>query len=244
LIEKLKNNTILPQLVSIALVIFFSVILINAVDLIELKAYAETITKSYGAFGTLIYILINAVLYIFLLPSTVLGASSGVVFGFINGTIVYSISCLAASVFIFYMSRFLFREKIQNLIKRKPHLAEAQNLIENEGIRFLFLIRFLPVHATFINLIFAVSKIKPSKFLLSCLFLLPEWILHVYIGYVASLAAQNAMQQGLILEDYYRIFSLIISIIAITYFAWLAQKIIKKSKSKISSNEKPVVLIK
>ena len=90
-------------------------------------------------------------------------------------------------------------------------------------------------------LFFQLVRLNVSKFLITCLFLIPEWILHVYIGYVASLTTQNAIQQGLQIEDYYRIISLIISIIVIIYLGWMAQKFIRNSKTQIGSENLSII---
>jgi uncharacterized membrane protein YdjX (TVP38/TMEM64 family) len=241
MIKIVKQNHILSQLLSIALIIFFSVVLINLINITELKEKSALLIEADSYLGIPLFFILNLILYILLVPSTVLGATSGVFFGLWTGIVIYSVACFAASILTFFVVRYLFKDKVQQMIKNKGRLLEVQSLAEKEGIRLLFFIRFLPVHATFINALFSVSSISKSKFLISCLFLLPEWILHVYIGYVASLTTQNAMQQGLLLEDYYRIISLIISIIAITYLGWMAQKVIRKSKSQ-NGNENLTII--
>jgi len=230
--KKLKQNQVFPQIVSIALVIFFSVILINLIDLTALNEKAVVLMEADSIWGIPLFFSGNIVLYVLLVPSTVLGAASGVVFGFWAGVLFYATSCFTASLLIFLLIRYLFKDKTQRFILKKKQLTDIQSLAEKEGLRFIFFIRFLPVHATFINSLFAVSTIKPSKFLISCLFLIPEWILHVYIGYVASITSRNVIQHGLSVEDYIRIILLFVSISAIVYLGWLAQKVIKQSKVK------------
>ena len=230
--RKLKQNQVFPQIVSIALVIFFSVILINLIDLRALNEKAVALMEADSIWGIPLFFSGNVFLYVLLVPSTVLGAASGVVFGFWAGVLFYATSCFTASLLIFLLIRYLFKDKTQRFIFKKKQLSDIQSLAEKEGLRFIFFIRFLPVHATFINSLFAVSTIKPSKFLISCLFLIPEWFLHVYIGYVASITSRNVIQHGLSVEDYIRIILLFVSISAIVYLGWLAQKVIKRSKVK------------
>ena len=241
MIKGLKQNQVFPQILSIVLLIFFSIILVNLLDLDNLKEETYLLTETDSIGGTLIYLIVTGILYIFLFPSTVLGAASGVIFEFWYGVAIYSSACFSASILIFLLTRSLLRERIQRLIKKKKQLADVQSLVEKEGIRFLFFIRFLPVHATFINLLLAVSTVKPSKFLISCLFLIPEWIFHVYIGYVTSITSRNATQYGLSMEDYFRIILLLISVSAIVYLGWIAQKIIRQSKIRTKHEAKPVI---
>jgi uncharacterized membrane protein YdjX (TVP38/TMEM64 family) len=239
-IKRLFQNQLFPPLVSIALIIFFSVVLINLTDFAELEEKAAQLIDTNGVLGMPLFLAGSAALYILLFPSTVLGAASGVIFGFWFGILVYSVSCLIASFITFLVVRFFFRNKAQKMILNRNRLAQIQSIADSEGIKFLFFLRFLPVHATIVNSLLALSLIKPSKFLLSCIFLVPEWILHVYIGYVTSVTTMNAIQQGLGPTDYFRIVSLIISIIAIVYLASLAQKALRKSgvnMNKDSSTE-------
>ncbi len=251
MILKLKQNQLLLQLASIALIIFFSVILINFINISELKYNAALYVETDGVLGIVIYFVVNAVLYIMLIPSTVLGAASGVIFGFWHGIIFYSASCFSASLVTFLCVRFFLKDKTQQLVHRKSRLLEIQSLVQKEGLRFLFFIRFLPVHATFVNSLLSVSTVKPSKFLLSCVFLLPEWILHVYIGYVTTVTTQNFIEQGFGIEDYFRVISLIVSIVAILYLGWMAQKVfiqsnpdLKKGKKSIANSVKNIKSLK
>ena len=241
MIKRLKQNQVFPHIISIFLLIFFSVILVNYVNLDDLKEKVSLLSDTNSFWGMILFITGVILLYIFLFPSTVLGAASGVIFEFWYGVLIYSVACFVASILIFLLVRFLLKDKTQRLIEKKKQLKDVQLLAEKEGVRFLFFIRFLPIHATFINSLLAVSIIKPSKFLLSCLFLIPEWIFHVYIGYVASITSRNAIQSGLSFEDYFRIILLIISISAIVYLGWIAQKIIRQSKIKSGNEITPII---
>jgi uncharacterized membrane protein YdjX (TVP38/TMEM64 family) len=241
MIKNSKNYQIVSQLVSIALIIFFSIILINLIDIPELREIASLLLEADNFWGIPLFFAGNIVLYVLLVPSTVLGAASGVIFGLWTGIVIYSASCFTSSILTFLVLRFLFKHKAQQLIKKKNKMIELQSLAEKEGLRLLFFIRFLPVHATIINALLSVSSVNVSKFFITCLFLIPEWTLHVYIGYVASLTTQNAIQQGLMIEDYYRIISLIISIIAITYLGWMAQKVIRKPKATTETKDLAII---
>ena len=241
MIKRLKQNQVFPHIISIFLLIFFSVILVNYVNLDDLKEKVSLLSDTNSFWGMILFITGVILLYIFLFPSTVLGAASGVIFEFWYGVLIYSVACFVASILIFLLVRFLLKDKTQSIIEKKKQLKNVQSLAEKEGLRFLFFIRFLPIHATFINSLLAVSIIKPSKFLLSCLFLIPEWIFHVYIGYVASITSRNAIQSGLSFEDYFRIILLIISISAIVYLGWIAQKIIRQSKIKSGNEITPII---
>ena len=86
MIKRLKQNQVLPQLVSVVLLIFFSVVLVNLVNLDYLKEKAFLLLNSDGFWGLILFTTGIILLYVFLFPSTVLGAASGVIFGFWFGS--------------------------------------------------------------------------------------------------------------------------------------------------------------
>jgi len=227
-----RNKNIMVQILSVVLLFFFSVVLINWIDPNTFRNQFGDMVSKNSDWGWLVFILVAAFLYAFFIPSTLLGATSGVLFGFVEGSIIYVTACFLSSLVVFVLVRNLLRNRIQEKIKSNEHLSEIQSVIENKGLRLLFLIRYVPVHVTFINLLLGISRIKPRRFLTSCFFLLPEWILHVYIGYVAYSTSQVILKEGIAVEDIFRIGSLILSIGVIMYLSWIAQKVVKQSRQK------------
>lgn len=217
------------QIISIFLLLFFSVVLVNALNFDSIQKNEEWIISRYGVWSLFLLLFITAILYSAAIPSTVLGAASGAALGFFQGILVYISASLISSVLVYYISRTIRLEKLLSRIRKNEYFRRMENVIDKEGLRFLFFIRFIPVHASFVNAFFGISGIKPRKFLISCIFLLPELILHVYTGYcAASVAMIEGGAWGL--ADIARVASLIIAIGAIVYLGWLAEKAQKAIK--------------
>jgi uncharacterized membrane protein YdjX (TVP38/TMEM64 family) len=229
-----EKKSFLLQLIPIILIFFFSVILVNTINIEFIKEkFSPLINNPFqGELG--LYILINALLYLFLFPSTVLGASTGILFGFFYGSIVYIVSCLISSIAAFFLSRYFLKPYIQKQIALKGY-SGVPNIIEKEGFKFLFLIRYLPVHVTFINALFGSTRISTRNFFITCVFILPEWLIQVYTGYMAT----SIKTMGNNSPDIFRIISFVISILAVLYLNRIAFKVIKENKLK---NEEDAVI--
>lgn len=231
--EMVKSNMwgegIRAQLLSVVLLIFFSIVLVNALNFDSFHENYEYIISRFGLWSLFIILFITAILYSAAIPSTVLGAASGAALGFILGTLVYISASFIGSLLVYMISRTILQNQLHKRIRKNKYLGKMESVMEKEGIRFLFMIRFIPVHASFVNAFFGISGIKPRKFLISCLFLLPELILHVYTGYCA--VSIGTMQfRDLELPDIARIVSLVIAIGAIIYLGWIAGKVQKEIK--------------
>jgi len=218
------------QVLSIVLLFFFGVVLVNALDLDSIGGSVEGLLGPHRGWSTILFILITAVLYTLVFPSTVLGAASGVSFGIVQGCAVFITATLMASVLVYALARTLLRRPLQGLVRKSEFLQSVEKVIEGEGVRFLFLIRYAPVHATFVSALLGMAGISPRGFFLSCLVLLPEWVLHVYVGYVAASTPALTGTSQWEVADLVRIASMVIAIVAVSYLGWVARKAIERAK--------------
>jgi len=219
------------QVLSIVLVFFFSVVLVNAVDLESIRKSIEGPPDQSGWLSATIFFVVTVVLYMLVLPSTVLGAASGVTFGIVGGSAVFVAATLVASFATYWLSRRLLRRPLQKLMRENTFLCNVESVIKGEGFRFLFLIRYTPIHATFISALLGIAGISPGRFLISCMFLLPEWILHVYVGYVAASTPPFTDGRGWDVDDFMRLISVVVAIGAIAYVGWVARKLMEGTRS-------------
>ena len=217
------------QVFSIILLLFFTVVLVNALDFELIQKNEQIFINRFGASSVFIYLFIIVILYSFAFPSTVLGATSGATLGILPGIVVYVSASFLSSVIVYAVSRTILRSSIHKLIKKNEFLSNLEKVIDKEGFRFLFLVRFVPVHATFISALYGIVDIKPSRFLISCLFLLPELFFHVYVGYVAATMLSLVQSQQWDIADIIRIVTLFIAIVTVVYLGWIARKAIQKS---------------
>ena len=220
-----KNNAV-REILSVVLIIFFSVVLVNALDFKSIQNSLEYLSSQYGLWALFIILLITALFYSAAVPSTVLGAASGAALGFSQGFLLYTAAVFTGSLFVYLISRTVLKDPLLRRIRKNKYLGQLEKVIEKEGLAFLFFIRFVPVHATFANTFFGVAGISPRKFLLSCLFLIPELLLHVYTGYCA-VSLSTVQNTGWNIADTAKVVSLVLAIGAFIYIGRIAGKVKK-----------------
>ena len=107
-----------------------------------------------------IYIIVTAFALPFAAIKTVL---AGALFGLIPGVILTSVASSIGSTLCFLMSRFVFRDFVQN--KYSKYLDKINKGIKEDGIYYLFFLRLSPIFPFFIiNLVFGLTKMKTMTF--------------------------------------------------------------------------------
>ena len=107
-----------------------------------------------------IYIIVTAFALPFAAIKTVL---AGALFGLIPGVILTSFASSIGSTLCFLMSRFVFRDFVQN--KYSKYLDKINKGIKEDGIYYLFFLRLSPIFPFFIiNLVFGLTKMKTMTF--------------------------------------------------------------------------------
>jgi uncharacterized membrane protein YdjX (TVP38/TMEM64 family) len=224
-----RGRGIGSQVLSIVLLLFFSVVLVNILDINSIRNTEKIFMNHYGSWSLFILLFITVLLYSVAFPSTVLGAASGAALGIVQGVALLVSAVFISSVIVYFASRTFLRQYLKKLIKKNEFLNNLEKVIDSEGFRFISLVRFAPVHATFISALYGVVGIKPGRFFISCLFLLPELILHVYTGYVA--ASMTGLVDGASwgTSDIVRMIFLAAAIVTVVYLSWIARKTIRRS---------------
>ncbi len=150
----------------------------------------ENITNlldNYGFFAPLIFILIYSIATILFLPGLILTILSGILFGPIWGTIYSIIGATIGATLAFINARYLFYEKIENMIEGGK-LEYLKISVEEEGWRFVAFTRLVPLFPfNLLNYSFGLTKIKLSEYIWSSfLFMLPGTFAYVYLGHTSN----------------------------------------------------------
>lgn len=143
--------------------IFFYFDIGQYLSLEYLKQQHQTITQVY-ADNRVLTIAVFFALYVGVTALSLPGAviltlAAGAIFGFWIGLILVSFASTAGATLAFIVSRFLFRETVQN--KFGHHLAAINRGVEEEGAFYLFTLRLIPAVPFFIvNLLMGLTPIK------------------------------------------------------------------------------------
>jgi len=108
----------------------------------------------------LLYIMVVSLALPIAVPTSLL---AGALFGFIPGIILASFASSIGSTLCFLLSRFIFRDYVQN--KFQSYLAKINKGINDEGWLYLFFLRLNPIFPFFaVNLVFGITKMNVLTF--------------------------------------------------------------------------------
>lgn len=126
-------------------------------------------------------------------PRTALCLASGTVFG-IGAIPVILPSTTIGGVVGFLSARYLFAQRLQRMVDRKPKLRAVLNAIDSESWRIVGLMRFAGPLPTFAqNYLFGLTRIGLAPFTWATfVFTIPQVCLYVYLG---------ALGRAALLED-------------------------------------------
>lgn len=144
------------------------------------------------------YIVLFILLTPFLFSVDVLCIIAGALFGLSDAIIYVLTATMLASAVIFYIGRYLAGDKAQFLLQQHPKLTEYNGLIENNGLKVMFLLRLLPFPFALMSYVFSVTRVKFIPYWLATtgIFLYNAAI--VYFGYIAQHMSRQ-LSQG---DDY------------------------------------------
>ena len=166
------------------------------------------------------YIIVTALALPISLLKTLL---AGALFGLLPGVILTSFASTIGSTLCFLLSRYLFKDLIQE--KYKKYLSKVNQGIKEEGLLYLFFLRLSPIFPFFIiNLTFGLTNMKWTNFYwISQLGMLPATILFVNAG--KQLSQINNLEDILTMK-------VIISLSAIGLLPIIMKRIYERFKTK------------
>jgi uncharacterized membrane protein YdjX (TVP38/TMEM64 family) len=191
-----------------------------------IQEYLNEVLSAHPHSTTIIFLFGAALLFSLATPSAFLGAVAYLFFGFIKGSLLTIIAFLCSSATVFFLVRSMLRQKVQRWMRKKPRLLNIQSIVQKQGLMFLCIIRYVPIHTTFMNSLMALSPVRFRHFIVSCCCLIPEWVLYVYLGYLASFSSSvvgGAISPSTI-ELMVRLGSLLIFLLIIFYLNSVARK--------------------
>ena len=183
-----KKNRVnrIKFLVFLTLIFVALIIIIVNVKYLKGKLSIEAIAniiKSNGAFSSVIYLIIFAIKPIFvIIPSNIISVAAGNVFGSVWGFVLTMIGYYISATVAFYISRFLGRSFIEELVGDK--FIKLDNNLEEKGFKILFLLRLPPILPyDALSYTCGLTKIKYKDFILaSVLGVVPETICYSILG--------------------------------------------------------------
>ncbi len=194
--KRIRIKLLVLLLIVVSAVLFFTFDLQSYFTLSEIKRHQAAFSRYYAE-NTLQTVLIYMLVYIVVTALSLPGAAvmtllGGAMFGLGLGLLVVSFASTIGATCAFLVSRFLFRDYVQN--RFDDRMAAVNEGIRKEGAFYLFTLRLVPIFPFFvINILMGLTPIKTWIFyLVSQVGMLPGTLVYVNAG--TQLAGIDSLQ--------------------------------------------------
>ena len=225
---QLKNMSIARKL-SVILAIAGVILVIGH----ELELYLpdlELWIENLGAFAPLGFIVLFVVLTPVFISVDTLCFAAGLLFSIGAGEFYIIIATYLAATLIFFLGRYLIKDRVIVLIAKHKPLAALDTAINSQPFKLMFLLRLTPLPFAMLSYALAVTKVKFWPYLSATSGILIYNCSLVYMGYttkhLAGLVSGSAKQGGV---SYPLLVSgVVISLLVLFYVTKIAGKTINR----------------
>jgi len=192
--------------------------------------------EGLGAWAPFLFILIDMLAVVLVLPGVILTLGAGFMFGILRGSLYVLIGSTIGATIAFLIARYLFGEKATGFFLGHSKLKLINDEFKRAGWKFVLLTRLVPFFPFKLsNYFFGLMQISLRDFILGVfLGIIPFTIANVYIGSLAADLATIGSRTASRSKMEWTIYGIgvIIAIIAVIYITHLARKALDSSRSK------------
>lgn len=225
--EKSKKLALSSQTIAIIVIttstIFVGLILTVLIKFFNLHDYIADILAwidSAEAWGPLIFIMVDILVVIFLIPGVLITMGAGFIFGVTQGSIYIVLATTIGAAISFTTSRYVFSERISRYFSSHRKTQYLNRFLAADGWKIIFFIRLIPFFPFKLsNYLFGLTEFKMRSFVIGTfLGIWPITVFNVYIGSLAaSLSKLGKISESNQTQLYFYIFGFICAIVAIIY---------------------------
>ncbi|MFT4993830.1 MAG: putative membrane protein YdjX (TVP38/TMEM64 family) [Paraglaciecola sp.] len=148
--------------------------------------------QTIGLWAPLLFILIDMLLVIFLLPSIIFTLAAGFLFGPALGSFCVIVATTLGAAVAFFISRHSFSEGVKNYLRNHKKLKVVNDELVHEGWKLILLTRLVPFFPLKLsNYFFGATNFSMADFVIGTFIgIIPNTLFIVYMG---SLAADLSM---------------------------------------------------
>lgn len=185
-----------------------------------------------GIWAAVLFVMLMALVVVFLLPGVFLTTGAGFVFGVLEGTIYVVLGTTLGAGIAFLVARYLFGERAKKFVLSRSKLSLVSGAMEKRTFLVVLLSRLIPFFPSKIsNFVFGLNNFNFRKFLLGSLVGFIPFSLHnVYLGSIAgdlmSLFRGESQRSGV--EWLLYVTGFLATVVAIVYFNRVARKALNK----------------
>lgn len=149
-------------------------------------AMIENRLAHLGHWAGIGFIVLFLVVTPFFFSVDVLCLIAGTLFGLADAIIYVMIATMLGAALIFFIGRYLARDKVQGLLEKHPKLTFVNQVIAGNGLKIMFLIRLLPIPFALLSYVFSVSQARFLPYWLATTGIFLYNSMLVYFGYLAG----------------------------------------------------------
>jgi len=190
----------------------------------------EVRIQDLGAFAPLGFILLFVVLTPFFVSVDALCFAAGLLFPLGAGVSYIIIATYLASALIFFLGRYLLRDRVMTHLAEHKRFSELNEVIKGNAFKLMFLLRLTPLPFAMLSYAFSVTEARFRPYLAATSGILIYNISLVYFGYTAKhlsgliseVSPQNTVSYPLLAVG------LVIFLTVLIYVAKVAGKAVKQ----------------
>jgi len=150
--------------------------------------------RGAGALGVAGFAAAYVLATVLLLPGWPLTFGAGLLWGVLPGTLLVSPVSVAAATAAFLLGRSLLRQAVARRVARDARFAAIDAAVGRQGFRIVLLLRLSPAFPfNLLNYALGLTGVRLRDYVLaSFLGMLPATLLYVYLGSLATSAAELA----------------------------------------------------
>lgn len=155
------------------------------------EGHLSTLTdwiQARGNFAPFLFMLINVIGMVLIIPQTLFTVVAGVLFGAAKGTAMCLTGMAVGSSLSFFLGRFVFRERVIKRFRTDPNFMKMEMLSRKHPIKVLALSRIVPVVPYPVaNYLWAATGVRFLPYIvMSVLCLVPETVFLTTGGHLLS----------------------------------------------------------
>lgn len=184
----LALGIVLPTLLAICAALYQSGGLhhVQGINVADVFQQVEAKITELGPWGYVLFSVIYIVAEILAIPAVPLSASSGYLFGLINGTAIVVLSATIAAATSFLIGRTLLRSTVEKWMEGYPKFRALDKAIADEGFKIILLLRLSPIFPFALsNYMYGLTAVDFWPYFWATLIgFFPGTLAYVYSGYV------------------------------------------------------------
>ncbi len=214
--------------------LFVGVILGTLIYFFDLQSHVRSLLEwidTQGVWAPILFILIDIVIVIALIPGVLITMGAGFLFGVVMGSIYIITATTIGAVLAFISARYLLSEQTIEYLRTYPRLKFVDQLLAAEGWKIVLVTRLIPFFPFKLsNYLFGLTKFKLRDFFIGTFFgIWPITIFNVYVGSItADLSTLGVPSAKTNLEWIFYICGFVVTIFAVIYLSHRARQALKK----------------